>query len=840
MDGRILYARDLLGTASKPRGRYAGRRHRFLVPLFLALLGHTFEAQAAPLPVTRGLRAHLVADDISGSGPVALWSGRTGTTVSADQTSAARQPTLVRGAVGSRAALRFDGIDDGMRLSANLFSSTSLPRTVFAVVRSEDVNGHILGTGSSSSGFLPSYGNALVVHANNFAYKANSASSGLLLISPEDTTDPGWQILSAVVTDGASELMTVCSSTTAAVSTNPYPYGASSIGASGSGRDPFAGDVAELVVYDGALSASDIAAVRGALAQFYGMSLPPTTDMDGDGIFDACDQDLVYLSAPQVVPALLSPSALTGGQTSNLVDAPSARSPDRHTQQSHVYLSGDDLRFELDLGRPYDLFKLHFWNYSGETFDVDTATVTFFDPRGVPVSSFRFEPQRGQAIIHAEDFRLPTSARGVEVARFLVQGSNQNVDFINVGFSATPVNRPPEATSGQVSTTKNTPLPIVLSGVDPDGDPVSYRIVAPPTQGRLVEAPPMASHNFEYTPDTGFAGTDDFSFVAHDGELDSSPAIIRIDVRNRAPVAESLERFTTRNSTVALQLSAVDPDGDTLVYRPATPSFGDLNAMEGGGAGEYVYSPDIGFEGTDRFTYVAGDGAATSNTATVTIRVANRAPVAQGATVEVTSGEVLRTTLVGRDPDGDPLSFRITVAPSSGQVVEGPLPELEYRSDPGFTGIDEVGFVVSDGLQESPEAFLRIEVNEAPNRPPSAVSQSVETRQGEPVIINLGGSDPDGDALVFSLRSDPERGDLTRLSGSSEWRYTPDDGFAGNDRFTFVANDGASDSEEATVTITVKEALPGPKDDGCSCRATALQPGLAWEGLLLEIGRAHV
>ncbi|MFB5601211.1 MAG: Ig-like domain-containing protein, partial [Nitrososphaeraceae archaeon] len=35
--------------------------------------------------------------------------------------------------------------------------------------------------------------------------------------------------------------------------------------------------------------------------------------------------------------------------------------------------------------------------------------------------------------------------------------------------------------------------------------------------------------------------------------------------------------------------------------------------------------------------------------------------------------------------------------------------------------------------------------------------------------------------------------------------YTPDDDYSGEDSFTFIANDGTAESDEATVSITVEE-----------------------------------
>ncbi|MCZ6628559.1 MAG: Ig-like domain-containing protein, partial [SAR324 cluster bacterium] len=94
---------------------------------------------------------------------------------------------------------------------------------------------------------------------------------------------------------------------------------------------------------------------------------------------------------------------------------------------------------------------------------------------------------------------------------------------------------------------------------------------------------------------------------------------------NSAPVALDRSFNTTRNTPVAVPLSASDADGDTLTYFVVTnPASGTLS----GAAPNLTYTPATCFTGSDGFTYRAIDGKADSNTATVTVTVA--APGATG------------------------------------------------------------------------------------------------------------------------------------------------------------------------------------------------------------------
>ena len=101
------------------------------------------------------------------------------------------------------------------------------------------------------------------------------------------------------------------------------------------------------------------------------------------------------------------------------------------------------------------------------------------------------------------------------------------------------------------------------------------------------------------------------------------------------------------------------------------------------------------------------------------------------------------------------------------------------------------------------------------NNPPVAEDQSVETDKNESIDITLEAIDPDNDPLTYIITSLPSNGSLKEggteitsvpysLLGNTV-TYTPNTDYTGSDSFTFKANDGKEDSNEATVSITVKE-----------------------------------
>ena len=75
--------------------------------------------------------------------------------------------------------------------------------------------------------------------------------------------------------------------------------------------------------------------------------------------------------------------------------------------------------------------------------------------------------------------------------------------------------------------------------------------------------------------------------------------------------------------------------------------------------------------------------------------------------------------------------------------------------------------------------------------------------------ILLNDTDVEGSALTAVLDVGPANGTLT-LNADGTFTYTPAANYNGNDTFTYHANDGAGNSNIATVTITINPANDAP------------------------------
>ena len=141
----------------------------------------------------------------------------------------------------------------------------------------------------------------------------------------------------------------------------------------------------------------------------------------------------------------------------------------------------------------------------------------------------------------------------------------------NAGVCGTPSarNTPPVANLQSVITAEDTAVTITLTGSDPEGDPLTFSIVATPTNGVLSGVAP----NLTYTPNLNFNGSDSFTFKVDDGRLDSDVAMVSITVTavNDTPTATSQAVSTAAGTAVTITLMGSDPEGEPLAFTIVTP-----------------------------------------------------------------------------------------------------------------------------------------------------------------------------------------------------------------------------------------------------------------------------
>ncbi len=190
-------------------------------------------------------------------------------------------------------------------------------------------------------------------------------------------------------------------------------------------------------------------------------------------------------------------------------------------------------------------------------------------------------------------------------------------------------NRAPEAVDDAASGAGDQVLHgggVLANDSDPDGDAITAIKDSDPAHGSVVLA---SDGTFTYTPQQGFRGADSFGYHAQDARtpalLSAQPAVVRITVGNRPPVAAD-DGYTLVSGTTLAGASVLandsDPNGDALTAALTSPPAHGTLALASGGA--FTYTPDAGFTGRDAFTYSAWDASGPSAPATATIIVLAR------------------------------------------------------------------------------------------------------------------------------------------------------------------------------------------------------------------------
>nr|MDA8413462.1 Ig-like domain-containing protein [Desulfobacteraceae bacterium] len=227
---------------------------------------------------------------------------------------------------------------------------------------------------------------------------------------------------------------------------------------------------------------------------------------------------------------------------------------------------------------------------------------------------------------------------------------------------------------------------------------------------------------------------------------------------NNPPTATSQSVSTSEDSAKAITLTGSDADGDALTYTVVTqPAHGTLS----GTAPNLTYTPAANYSGSDSFTFSVNDGTVSSSSATVSITVTavNDAPVAAAQTVGTTRNVAKAVSLSATDADGDALTYTVVTQPAHG-TLSGTAPNLTYTPATGYSGSDSFTFKANDGKIDSNTATVSINITFS-NVAPTATSQSVSISEDSAKAITLTGSDADGDALTYTVVTQPAHGTLS-------------------------------------------------------------------------------
>ncbi|WP_443943537.1 Calx-beta domain-containing protein [Pedobacter sp. AW1-32] len=382
-------------------------------------------------------------------------------------------------------------------------------------------------------------------------------------------------------------------------------------------------------------------------------------------------------------------------------------------------------------------------------------------------------------------------------------------------------NRPPVATSPDITTAEDTPVSGTVTASDPDGNPLTYTIGSAPGHGTIVV---NTDGTYTYTPAANYNGTDVFSVTVSDGKGGTTTVTINVTVTpvNDPPVASAPNITTAEDTPINGTITASDADGDVLTFTVTTlPAHGTVVVNADG---TYTYTPAKDYNGTDSFTVTVSDGNGGSTTVTigVTITPVNDAPVATAPTLTTAEDIPVSGAITASDVDGDPLSFAVSTPPANGTVVMNANGTFTYSPNANYNGTDLFTVTVSDGKGGNTTVTVNITITPV-NDAPTATAPAVTTPENTPVNGVISANDVDGDPLSFTVTTAPAHGTVV-LNADGTFTYVPATNYNGTDSFVVTVSDGKGGTTTVTVNITVTSVNEAPVASATPITTTSNTP----------------
>ena len=226
---------------------------------------------------------------------------------------------------------------------------------------------------------------------------------------------------------------------------------------------------------------------------------------------------------------------------------------------------------------------------------------------------------------------------------------------------------------------------------------------------------------------SGLNPTRTLSWFIFDGDAisDLQTTVLTITAVNDPPVAQDGSASGNEDAPVSGTLVATDVDSPSLTYSLGTQAAHGIVVVNADGS--FIYTPAQDFNGTDSFTFLANDGLADSNIATIslTVTAVNDAPVntVPGAQTVNEDTALAIAGLSVADVDSPTLTTTLTVTNGTLAIVAGAarvtgfltnsltisgtidevnaaLASVNYLGNPNFKGSDILTVTTDDGTQQ--------------------------------------------------------------------------------------------------------------------------------------------
>ncbi|HQR05264.1 MAG TPA: putative Ig domain-containing protein [Gemmatales bacterium] len=370
------------------------------------------------------------------------------------------------------------------------------------------------------------------------------------------------------------------------------------------------------------------------------------------------------------------------------------------------------------------------------------------------------------------------------------------------GIDLDPVNYAPKQTrpftSTELAATARSPFKLTLPVLDPNGDPITYEVIAGP-DGLMVQP---STGVVAWYPKRDQVGENQAVIKATDsfGHMTIVPFTVTVTAPNTAPVFTTLPPAgpAVVNRPFEYRALAQDAEQADLAFSLVNP----LPGMSISSDGVFTWTPTTA--SSSDITIRVSDGTMVTDqlfTLNVQAAATNRDPqLSVEAASSAWLGRNYIARLIGSDVDGDPVRYELLDGPS-GTALDPVSGVLTWKP----AAIGSVTFQVraTDGRGGKSDASFNVNITgDDANTAPVIISNPDQAGHvGEHYAYDPVIRDAEGGPMFWTLVSGPQGMSIDSQRGLLRW--IPADDQTGPVTVTIRAADSALASGEQTFTINV-------------------------------------
>lgn len=284
---------------------------------------------------------------------------------------------------------------------------------------------------------------------------------------------------------------------------------------------------------------------------------------------------------------------------------------------------------------------------------------------------------------------------------------------------------------------------------------------------------------------------------------DSDTFTVRLNSSPTAPVYLALSSSAPSEGVVSPDLMTFT-NANWQILQQATVTGRDDSLLDGDQAYQIQFLPT-----TTDVLYQSAPGPVSVVNLDDEVVVVNTAPDAYSVMQDTTLTISAPGVLSNDSTNFGSMTAELASNPTNGSVTLNEDGGFQYVPNAGYSGSDTFTYRARNGSTLSAATSVTITVNLLVTV--TAMQDSYSTTEDIPLVVPppgvLANDTTNGPSpLSAEIVSQPTNGSVS-LSSNGGFTYTPETNFFGSDTFTYRARSGAVTSNDATVSVTVQEAI---------------------------------